>query len=517
MKRFANNLWLVLVGLVILFTACKKEADPVLPAPELRISGDTTGAVRPGAPVAVTLQLNAGGANRSLVVNRNGGFLQEITLDAAATTYTFNSQPVAASAEEGEEIDFEFRLVNSQGTESGPVSYRAVVSAYESVTVGTTSLFRIPVPADGIVPSGETVRLARNRRYFLERTIIFGTGARFLAGAGAEVYLNTSGPDKVSILINNGQAEISGTQQAPVVMTSDKTLRGQTPAPGDWGNFNLTGGGNGTDQGGIRYLRIEYPGDRGLRLQNVGSGTEVSYVQVFFGNGDGVMATDGDVNMSHVVVTNAAGGSFRFGDAHAGRAQFLIGLATTKAAEADELVVRETATTVLANTTFVGPGAEFAQNTHGIRLRGSSQGKVYNTIVAAYPRRAVRAVESVQVTGLTGQTVFAHSFVFNIARNDFADFATAFAGTFDATSGQRLTNPFSNNVTAFTAAAGYTTTPIAGIGINDYVPDAETASPFNPTTLDAFFQAAPFVGAVRNTAEDWTRGWTRNVNNTIRQ
>jgi hypothetical protein len=30
----------------------------------------------------------------------------------------------------------------------------------------------------------------------------------------------------------------------------------------------------------------------------------------------------------------------------------------------------------------------------------------------------------------------------------------------------------------------------------------------DPTTLSPFFQAAPYIGAVRNNSDNWWRGWT---------
>ena len=34
----------------------------------------------------------------------------------------------------------------------------------------------------------------------------------------------------------------------------------------------------------------------------------------------------------------------------------------------------------------------------------------------------------------------------------------------------------------------------------------------DPRTVDAFFDAAPYVGAVRDSASNWTLNWTRWLN-----
>jgi hypothetical protein len=512
-----KSLWPLLLGLLLLtYTSCNRqdEPDPVFGAPQLSLSGDNSGMYKPGDPVSVTLNLNAEGGSKSLVVNRDGGFLEEITLDATASTYTYATETVPATAEEGDAIEYSFILVNQQDTESSPVEYTANVAVYDPVTIGTTEVYAVALPEDGIISEGQTVKFARGRNYFLAGPVSFAPGSRLEIEPGVTVYLNTEA-DPVSVVIDNAEAEIVGTSTEPIVMTSDKVLRGTAPEPGDWGIFNIRGGGAGTSQGRIQYLRLEYPTARAFRLQNVGDGTEISYVQVYYANGEGFMPTDGNVNMSHLVATNCRGGGFRLGDEYSGNIQYLIAVTSEASEEADDLSIRENSTATVSNATFIGPGADYPQNTHGIRLRASSQGKVYNTIVAEYPRRGVRGTDEIQVTDINGPTVFAHSYVFNVGNDPFANLALPFAGTFDPQTGERLDNPFNNNITSITTE-GYTANAIPGIGVNDYVPEAETASEFNPTALGDFFQAAPFVGAIRNADEDWTRGWVKNPDDSIR-
>ncbi|MGC4234991.1 MAG: hypothetical protein QM594_18610, partial [Niabella sp.] len=246
---------------------------------------------------------------------------------------------------------------------------------------------------------------------------------------------------------------------------------------------------------------------------DVGAATNISYVQIFKSTTEGVMITNGNAKLKYIVATDCEGGSYRLGDSYEGFMQFIISASSTYFAELDDFTIREDAKLVIANATILGPGSG-ASNTHGIRMRANAAPKMYNCIVSQFPRRGVRVVDNVQVTNLNGLAVFAYSYVFNVPSDPYRDNGVLFAGTFNA-DGTPLQNTFHNNVLAKTGN-NYTLSTIAGIGVGDFVPDAETASAFNPATIDPFFTAASFVGAVKNDAEDWTKGWVKNADGTIR-
>ena len=65
-----------------------------------------------------------------------------------------------------------------------------------------------------------------------------------------------------------------------------------------------------------------------------------------------------------------------------------------------------------------------------------------------------------------------------------------------------------------TIDAANTPAAAAGIGVNDFVPDAAIMSTFDPTTLGGTFSAGSYVGAVGTT--DWTLGWTLNADGSER-
>lgn len=507
-------LGIAVLGFLAGLASCSED-EPVFGKPTLTLGGSATVVAKPGADFEVTLNLAAEGGNGALIVNKNGGFLERIELDRNAATYTYEGT-ADATALEGDNINYQFVLLNRQNLESDPVAATVNIEVYDKITVGTTELFQVPAST---VAAGTTVKWAQGRSYFVAGSLLFESGSTFTVEAGVTAFMNTTGTTTVEINLTGANVSVQGTASNPVVMTSDRTLRGESPAAGNWNQFRLQDIQNAT----IRYVRIEYAGDA-LRLVNAAANNTLEYIQAFKSN-RGFYFTNGNANARYLYALDCPSTNVRLGDAYAGRIQFLISNDPTYYPEIEELDIRETAAPVLANITILGPGTSSTpNNTHGVRLRSSSSGKIYNAVVAEFPRRGVRLNDNVQVTDLTGPTVFAHSFVFNVPVDPFREDRASpnntnpFPGTFDGTTGERLTNPFVNNVTNRLGAV-WTLTPIAGIGINDFTPNAEQASAFNPTALGNFFVTAPFVGAIRDNsaASDWTRGgWAKNADGTIR-
>lgn len=501
--------------LVIVFLAfsCKKD-DPVHGAPTISFAGEDRIEVKRGDPISVSFNLNAEGGSKELLVYRGGGLLERVALNSTASTYTYSNQTVPSTAEEGEEFEYEFVLVNNQNTQSARIGLTVITIAYETITVGGQTLYDVEIPDDGVVESGVSVKFVKGRNYYLSAALSFQEGASLTIEEGVHVYTKTGEETPVSIEITAGaDIQIAGSATDPVVITSDKTLTGDA-APGDWGTLTLRG-----NQGSIRYLRTEYGGARNFRINSAGSGITIEYVQIFKAQQESLMITDGNTNLKYVVVTdNDAGSSVRIGEAYSGNIQFAIVTASPEAVkgnERDEFDIRETSSPRIANLTLIGPG-EDEPNTHGMRIRSNSSPKVYNTVVADFRRRGVRLNDNVVVTDLNGPTVFAYSYVFNVRTDPYRDDTSngnPFRGAVD--SDGNFQNPFHNNVTGFEGNTPILAT-IPGIGVGDFVPDAEEASEFNPSSIGSFFSSAPFAGAVQNAANDWTIGWVKNSDGSVR-
>ena len=492
--------------------SCGEDEQPNLPNPTISIEGGNSFEVRRGETITVNLNIDTEGNNRELVVYRDGGVLEVVPLQAAATTYIYTNQTVPADAIEGQEFDFEFAVFNTQGTSSERVALKVIALAYDTITIGGETLYNVEIPVDGLVEND--IRFIAGRKYFIESTLSFTSGSSLTIEEGVEVYLGTDGDLLTDIVINEGaEAEIIGSAENPVVFTSVNVLTDSQDS-GDWGVFNIRGTGDGSNSGTYSYIRFEYGNARNFRLQNVGSGTTIHHIQVFRAAGEGIMPTNGDVNMSYLVTTDCEGGGFRIGDAYSGNLQFGISLISQTWDDNSEMDIRETASPTISNFTVIGPGMD-AENTSGIRMRAASSGKIYNTIIADFPRRGLRLNDNVNISDLNGETIFAYSFIFNVDSDPYRDDTSngnPFRGFIDDQG--VFQNPFFNNVTGLDGNAPILT-EIPGIETNSFIPTTAQVSEFNPSTITGFSSAA-FVGAVQNAASDWTAGWVKNPDGSIR-
>lgn len=500
-------------SLIILVAACSKE-DPVYSTPQISISGDSFTDLSPGETATVNLQLNGDGGAKSVVVLKNGGFHSETPVHATATEFVYTTDPLSDGLAEGEEVEYSFKLSNLNGVDSEEVKFTIKTALYNLITIGNTNLFNLNIGSEGIVPSGTEIKLIKGRNYFVPFYLTFESGAKLIVEEGVHLYMNVDAENNAGIDIQ-GEAEIIGTAEEPVVMTSSRVLTSPAEvSPGDWDEFRLSGDGASSNNGVVSYLRIEYGNDRAFRLSDVGAATKIDHIQVYKTVGEGVMITNGNAQLKYIVATDCEGGSYRLGDAYSGNMQFIISVNSEFYADNDDFTVREEASPVISNATILGAGADLDDNTHGMRFRANSSPKVYNTIIAEFPRRGLRAADEVKITDMNGSTVFAHSFIFSVPRDPFRELATAFAGTFNE-DGSIATNPFSNNATNLSGST-YTLTEIDGIGVADFVPTTAQSSSFNASSLGSFFSNADYVGAVKDASNDWTKGWVKNPDGTIR-
>ena len=362
--------------------------------------------------------------------------------------------------------------------------------------------------------------------------------------AGVTIF-GASGAD--FLVVNRGsQLNVDGSATRPVVMTSRSNVVGSVTGEsiGEWGGLvilgrapigdcadagatggtiacqapvegtagSIYGGANPSDSSGsIRYLQVRYPGFRvdtnnelnGITLAGVGSGTIFEYVQVHNSSDDGIEWFGGRVNQRYLVLTGNDDDSLDMDSGWKGAIQFAI--VTQRAGGADKLIegdstdkpVDATPRTnlLLSNFTFFTPRA-----TSPIHLRGGMDGTLVNGVVRA--------------TGATGQCLdidtaatvqAANAAIDELGPLRFNSVLLNCATTFvndtdvDAAAVQSLFNGGTNNSTA--TASTLTATFVNG--------SAETAvTPFNPTTLSAFFSNVAYIGAVRDGNDNWWKGWT---------
>ncbi|HMR18244.1 MAG TPA: hypothetical protein PKA53_02995 [Sphingobacterium sp.] len=515
MKHFRKNyldvnlfIPMVLLAMMTIFS-CSKDKGPQFDTPTLSLGGSEIVEGKIGTKVSIPLNINAGGGAKAVVVFKGGGFLSEIPINRDATQYVYETEVIPTSSGEGDLIEYEFLVSNLDNTDSERVKATIKVETYDKITIGSTSVYVIDVPNEGIVSAGTTIKLIKGRNYYIGESINFAAGSKLTIEEGVQVYMNADASTPIEITIA-GEADVVGTATNPVVFTSSKTLLPNgDPQPGDWVTFRLDGTGPSSNNGRVNYLRMEYAGNRAFRLADVGSATNISHIQVFKASGEGVMfsgSADGNARVKYIVATDCEGGSYRLDNTYGGYMQFVIAVSSEHyGAELDDFQLRtQSSGPRIANVTILGPGSGVS-NTHGIRYRETTRAHVYNAIVAQFPRRAVRVAPidasnnvPVEPNDWANSAVFAHSHVFDIGSQSFRERGELF--------GPGASTPDYHN----------STTAIAGIGVADFVPDAEQTSTFNPSTINSFFASAPYVGAVRNANEDWTKGWVKNPDGSIR-
>ncbi|MDH7446005.1 hypothetical protein [Aquimarina sp. 2201CG14-23] len=366
-------------------------------------------------------------------------------------------------------------------------------------------------------------------------TLTIDAGTRIIAGDVGGVFSYLAIEQGATIMAE-------GTASQPIVFTSNKS----TPNPGDWGGLllagrapinrgttattevaNLTyGGTDAADSSGIlRYVRLEYTGGKinddaeynGLSLYGVGNGTTIEYIQAFNGNDDGIEFFGGTVNLKYAIVTGAGDDSYDWTDGWVGNGQFWIAQQTSaagdKGIEADNFSDNPGAAPfsnpTLSNITLIGAEDGDGEN-KGIEFRAGTKVSMYNTIIKAFPGKGIEVDDDQTLVNLNNNEVIVRNSIIDnvnsfdldhggVATVDLADFATFNNFTVDGSGA-----PFNTMGTAI--PSGFV---INGVrGSYEYTTAVDGVDNFDPSTLNSFFTAANYAGALQD-SDTWTDGWAR--------
>ena len=349
--------------------------------------------------------------------------------------------------------------------------------------------------------------------YYLSGQVEVSSGATLTIEPGTIVYAESGITTQLEI-DDSGVLIADASSTDAIVFTSGAALEGGTQEPGDWAGIRMEGR-EGVNSGILNYVRIEYGGDddAALRLNEIDAATTIDFVQVFKSVDIGLEARGGNVNMSHIFVSEAGNISINFrSEAYTGNLQYVIIQSSTFNEKEDrDFQARDDADFVVSNLTMIGSG----QNTtpddlSAVRIRDNAAGmKFYNTLIAEYNNDGFRFDPVGVNTALDGDFVLANSYIFRIGDDP----------TRDDSDPENLPLIFETDAATYsnTIPADQDIVPAeaVGIGVADFVPDSEiTTGAFDPTTLGAPFQAGTFVGAIGPT--DWTLGWTLNADGTPR-
>ncbi|MBX2946723.1 MAG: hypothetical protein KF725_12890 [Cyclobacteriaceae bacterium] len=486
--------------------------------------------------VTFNLELRAISGLSDLVVKKDGEVYDTRTFnDDLLFIYSF-SYVVEGDLVDGTILRFTFELTDKAGKEAVPFSVNVKVGPPFEIT--DDIVFDTPVKrVKGRI--NRDVTFTADNIYWLDSIVSVEGNRTLTIEAGSTVLMRTfSNTIDSRLAITQGSKIIAnGTKDLPIVFTSDRILNG-TANTADWGGIYLYGraptnqastvfedgfryGGSqlNDNSGSLQFVRIEYGGKNGvdgITILGVGDATILDYIQIYRCFDQAFRLKGGRVNVKHIVCTGHAGYGLWAEHGWIGKGQFLIFETDVPATifpvnfqnQARSLELRNDASNFnlqpatyvrLANITMIGNGNAIENGTRrGLRVRRGAMGLIHNVICTNFPDDGVR-VEDVTLANLTNGTMVLGNTRSFFNREDYDEQAEDFF----------LVRPEFN----------VTIDPVPGITLGNFVGSVPTS--FDPrfaTGFDSWFESAPFIGAVRDAANDWTADgvWCKNLDGTIR-
>jgi hypothetical protein len=303
-----------------------------------------------------------------------------------------------------------------------------------------------PTPTDSVVTLSGDISANRtleaSKKYVLKGFVFVTKGATLTIPAGTVVMGDRA--SKGTLVITRGsKIDAQGTATKPVVFTSSQAVGARQP--GDWGGIVLLGkapinaagseaklegglvptaGGvekdyiwyGGSDaadnSGSIVYARIEFAGIalspdnelNSLTMGGVGSGTKLSYIQVYRAGDDAFEWFGGTVNADHLVASYTWDDDFDTDFGYSGNVQFGVAQRFRSLADisgsnsfesdnnADGTIATPQTKAVFSNMTIVGPittgnaiSGINAQFQNGAHIRRNSASSIRNSILIGFP------------------------------------------------------------------------------------------------------------------------------------
>ena len=404
-------------------------------------------------------------------------------------------------------------------------------------------------------PTGSTIEVigditanvtwTANNKYILKGFVYVKDGAVVTIEPGTIIKGEKS--SKGTLIVERGAQLLAvGTAQKPIVFTSNEAAGSR--AYGDWGGIIICGrapinlpGGVGTVEGGtnalyggtnpadnsgkLQYVRIEFCGIafqpnqeiNGLTLGGVGSGTEISYVQISYSGDDSFEFFGGSVNAKNIVAFRGWDDDFDSDNGHSGKIQFAVALRDKDIAdqsgsngfESDNDASGTTASpitkTIFSNVSVFGPLETSSTTVHtqfkrAAHLRRNTQTCIYNSVIAGFPTGLFIDGSLSETNAAASDLQFRNNVIAGCTDPVLASASFDILAWFD-------TPGWGNSILANSSdiQCGYPfnlTNPV-------FVPQASspllTGADFTNSNLQGFFNAVTYKGAFGST--DWTDEW----------
>ena len=380
-----------------------------------------------------------------------------------------------------------------------------------------------------------------------------GASATLSIGAGATLF-GSAGGDFLSIS-RGSQIQAVGTDTNPVIFTARQDINDEALGTnlvsdtlrGQWGGLILNGfapinacddatatggtaaceaageGGTGTfggdqptdDSGTLEFVQVRYAGFEitaenelnGIAFQGVGSGTQVSRVQVFNNADDGVEFFGGTVNANFLALNGNADDSLDWTDGWTGNVQFLLIAHAMDDADqgieadnnSDDNLAQPRSNPTISNLTIVGQ--QDGDSDIGILLREGTAATLVNGVVTGGFSEAAFDVDDAETFGRIGVAADDDLVLESFILDDDVPFLEEIGDPVD------LSDTF--------GAAQNVTTDDTTLQAGFFPGAAEQAvTVFDTGQLGTFFEPADVVGAFRLTdtpESNWATGWTMGV------
>ncbi|MEH6409438.1 MAG: hypothetical protein V7741_02845 [Hyphomonas sp.] len=303
-------------------------------------------------------------------------------------------------------------------------------------------------------------------------------------------------------LVILGQAPINRCRNAatPATVDCDNVVEGVSNPDA------VYGGADPTDNSGtLRYVSLRFSGFaigtgnelNGITLAGVGSGTTVDYVQVHNSSDDGIEFFGGTVNAKHLVLTGNDDDSLDTDNGYNGGLQYVV--VKQRTAGGDNMVEASSVAGIsppsdakVSNFTFLGEAGGNA-----FRLNTGTVGTYVNGVVK-------EVTECFRWESSAGNGVAGYQAGVDPAFNSVL---------FDCAAGVETANSDPGAATAAIAAGTNNSTATASTLAASFFPGPNEAAvtPFDATTLSAYFDATTYIGAFgpsETETQNWATGWT---------
>lgn len=213
------------------------------------------------------------------------------------------------------------------------------------------------LPSNIILPSiiDKNTTLVKRNTYLLNGVVYVTNNAVLTIEAGTVIRGDFASCGTL-VITRGSKIMANGLETDPIIFTSNKSAGERKP--GDWGGiiilgnaeinkvggmasidwgldhkYAMYGGNDDSDNSGvIKYLRIEYPGNKlskdqelnGLTLAGVGKGTILENVQISYSNDDSFELFGGSVPLKNVVSYRCTDDDYDFNFGYNGKLQYAI-------------------------------------------------------------------------------------------------------------------------------------------------------------------------------------------------